>query len=134
MQQQLPLSDLRKQWAEAWGKTPHARIGRGMLEASLAYKQRELTVERYKTVEQARISALVKQYKRNPKSFHCRSEIKPGTRLVKHWNGTRYSVLATETGYEYGGEDYSSLSQVALKITGTRWNGWSFFGLKGKAA
>ena len=57
---------------------------------------------------------------------------KPGTRLLREWNGRTYSVLSTPTGYEYDGRTFNSLSAVARDITGARWSGPRFFGLTGK--
>ena len=56
--------------------------------------------------------------------------ILPGTRFVRIWKGCRYEVLAQEKGFEYDGRIFRSLSAVAREITGTRWNGRLFFGLK----
>lgn len=126
----LSIEELRREWASAWGLDPHARIGRSMLEKSLAYKQRgqELVPDQQKRLEQ-----LIKQYKRNPNCFDEDIPVlKPGTRLVRNWNGIRHSVLVQTAGYEYKGKIYGSLSQIASEIAGTRWNGWIFFGLKKK--
>jgi Protein of unknown function (DUF2924) len=128
----LSIKELRQEWASVWGLQPNARIGRSMLEKSLAYKKSEqgLTSD-----QQKRLDQLIKQYKRNPNCFDENVPVlKPGTRLVRNWNGTRHSVLVQTTGYEYKGKIYSSLSQIASEITGTRWNGLVFFGLKKKEA
>ena len=53
-----------------------------------------------------------------------------GTRLVREWQSTVQTVTVTDGGYEWQGRPYQSLSAVARAITGTRWNGWTFFGLK----
>lgn len=123
----LSLQELRDSWYEAWDFKPHARIGRVMLEKSLTYKKAQpLTRE-----QEARLEQLVKQYKRNPKIFDVQnSPLKPGTRLVKTYQGQKHSVLVTENGFEYEGQSYSSLSKIANDITGKKWNGWVFFGLK----
>ena len=54
----------------------------------------------------------------------------PGTRLVRIWNDRRYEVIVLADGYEFEGRTFRSLSAVAREITGTRWNGKVFFGLK----
>ena len=54
----------------------------------------------------------------------------PGTRLIREYQGVEHCVTVLPDGYEYGGRPYKSLSAVARAITGTRWNGWVFFGLK----
>lgn len=56
--------------------------------------------------------------------------IKPGGRLLREWNGVTHSVEVTETGYRWNKTTYSSLSAVARAITGARWSGPRFFGLK----
>ncbi|MFN3606155.1 MAG: DUF2924 domain-containing protein, partial [Cypionkella sp.] len=53
-----------------------------------------------------------------------------GTRLVREWQGTAQIVTVTKDGFEWQGRPYQSLSAIARAITGTRWNGWVFFGLK----
>lgn len=58
--------------------------------------------------------------------------IRPGTHLVREWNGRTYRVAVTETGYVLDGAVYRSLSAVAKRITGTAWSGPRFFGLTGK--
>lgn len=53
-----------------------------------------------------------------------------GTHLVREWNGVRHNVIVHEDGYEYSGKRYRSLSNIACEITGTRWSGPLFFGLR----
>jgi hypothetical protein len=50
--------------------------------------------------------------------------------LIREWQGVRHEVAVTAEGFTYLGEPYRSLSQVAHRITGTKWNGLVFFGLK----
>lgn len=132
----LSLLDLRARWAEMWGMEPHGRISRQMLVHSLAFRMREHEGRGLSAGQQARLAQLVKAYKRNPRIFDSGTagggNIKPGTRLIRVWNGERHSVLATESGFEHKGTTYSTLSEVARAITGTRWNGWLFFGLRKK--
>lgn len=60
--------------------------------------------------------------------------LEPGTRIAREWQGRRYEVDVLEKGFRHAGSDYRSLSQVAREITGTRWNGLRFFGLREPAA
>ena len=53
-----------------------------------------------------------------------------GTRLLRVWRGETHEVIATGSGYEYRGQTYSSLSRIAREITGTRWSGPLFFGVR----
>ena len=60
--------------------------------------------------------------------------LKPGTRLVRSWNGTIYKVLVNEDAFEFDGRRYESLSQIARDITGAHWSGPRFFGVKARSA
>lgn len=60
--------------------------------------------------------------------------LKPGTRLLREWNGRMHSVLVTEDGFQFDGRQYRSLSQIARRITGAHWSGPRFFGLKRPAS
>ncbi|MDP7152764.1 MAG: DUF2924 domain-containing protein, partial [Paracoccaceae bacterium] len=53
-----------------------------------------------------------------------------GTTLVREWDGVNHQVTVIDGGFEWQGRKYKSLSAVARAITGTRWNGWLFFGLR----
>ncbi|WP_249135352.1 DUF2924 domain-containing protein [Bradyrhizobium sp. AUGA SZCCT0222] len=53
-----------------------------------------------------------------------------GTRLIRNWKGVEHQVVVRDADFEYQGRPYKSLSAVARTITGTRWNGLVFFGLK----
>lgn len=55
--------------------------------------------------------------------------IRPGTRLIREWNGHTISVTAAEQGFEYDGKHFSSLTQIASEVTGTHWSGPRFFGV-----
>jgi hypothetical protein len=59
-----------------------------------------------------------------------RPELKPGTRLMREWQGRTYDVLVLDDGFFWQNTQYRSLSAVARKITGTAWSGPLFFGLK----
>lgn len=60
--------------------------------------------------------------------------LKPGTRLLREWNGRMHSVLVTKEGLQFDGKQYRSLSQIARRITGAQWSGPRFFGLKRPAS
>jgi hypothetical protein len=63
---------------------------------------------------------------------HRRSELKPGTILMREWNGRPERVRVIDEGFAWKGKTYDSLSSVAFAITGTKWNGPRFFGLRDK--
>lgn len=127
----LPLPELRQIWAKAWGLEPHAKIGRTMLIKSIDYKRREQASGGPPPELQKRLKTLVAAYKRNPRCFDEGIQgLKLGTRLIKTWKEKRHTVLVVKNGFEYEGRIYTSLSEIAAAITGARWNGWVFFGLK----
>jgi hypothetical protein len=59
--------------------------------------------------------------------------LKPGCSLIKEWRGVRHEVRVLEQGFSYLGEHFGSLSEAAQRITGTKWNGQVFFGLKARS-
>ena len=62
------------------------------------------------------------------------AEIRPGTVLGREWNGEMHRVAVLAEGFAWNGRTYPSLSKIAFAITGTRWNGPRFFGLREKAS
>ncbi len=86
-----------------------------------------------------RLRHLAKQYE-TPGSIverrRHRAERRPiaGTRLIREWDGIEHCVTVRQDDFEYLGTPYQSLSSIAREITGTRWNGWVFFGLKNQRA
>jgi hypothetical protein len=55
-----------------------------------------------------------------------------GTRLIREWQGVQHVVTVRINDFEFEGRPYQSLSAIARHITGTRWNGWTFFGLRAR--
>lgn len=129
--EKLSLTELRQIWAQAWEKKAPTQLGRTMLEVSLKFKlSKNINVELQNRIEQ-----LVKMYKRNPKCFDERcNALKPGTQIIRSWKGKKYTILVKSDGFDYQGRFYTSLSQIANEITGSRWNGHLFFGLKKKGS
>ena len=66
-----------------------------------------------------------------PRRPSARASLRPGNRLVRRWRGRTYVVEVTESGLIFEGTRFSSLSIIAIRITGTRWSGPKFFGLVG---
>ena len=101
----------------------------------LAAELREACGSGLSADQQKQLDHLIAVYKRNPKSFEQGvAGLKPGTKLVRTVEGKRHMVLVKTDCFEYAGKTYTSLSEVAFAITGTRWNGWLFFGLKRKSS
>ncbi len=128
---EMPLNQLRKYWSYAWGLEPHKYISREMLIAALLHKIREVNGDGLNHEQKAKLNALVKTYKRSKSEGSSRQlQIKSGTQFIREWKGKRHTVISKNGFFEYEGKKYSSLSAISSLITGTRWNGWTFFGVK----
>jgi hypothetical protein len=126
----LGLHELRGLWRQRLG-TPPQHLSADLTRRRLAY---ELQVREYgglKPETRRRLKQFYKAFKADP--HHTPSSnlgLKPGLVLSREWNGTEHRVTVLEKGFEYCDEQYGSLSQVARRITGSRWSGPAFFGLK----
>lgn len=128
----MPAPELRKQWQKLFD-TPPPRYNRRFLESRLAYRIQELAYGGLKPAAVARLEALGEQLDGgNITLRRIRGDDKPitGTKLIRHYQGVEHAVVVRVDGYEWEGRPYRSLSAIARAITGTRWNGWTFFGLK----
>ena len=127
-----PASALRARWRELFDTEPPA-YNRRFLESRLAYRIQELAFGGLSRETLERLQAMAKQYaSRDPAERKVRPMLRPvaGTRLIREWQGIEHCVIVRGEDFEYQGRPYKSLSSVARQITGTRWNGWTFFGLK----
>jgi hypothetical protein len=127
----LPVTGLKARWRELFDTEPPP-YNRRFLENRLAYRIQELAYGGLKPETLERLAALAEQVGGKPTTRARSAHDRPitGTRLVRDWKGVEHSVTVRDDGYEYQGRPYKSLSAIARLITGTRWNGWIFFGLK----
>ena len=128
----MPISDLKHQWRQLFETDPPP-FNRRYLESRLAYRIQELAYGGLKKETVERLRVLARQYdgKTGGRS-KARSNRLPiaGTRLVREWQGVQRCVTIRADDFEFQGRPYKSLSAIAREITGVRWNGWVFFGLK----
>ena len=132
----LPIPQLKAQWRDLFESEPPP-YNRRFLEHRLAYRIQELAYGGLKPSTLKRLRELGEQLDGgNPANRRRHHQDRPlaGTRLIREWQGVEHCVTVRDDGYEYQGRPYKSLSAVARGITGTRWNGWLFFGLKNRAA
>jgi hypothetical protein len=128
----MDVKALKQRWRELFSTEPPA-YNRRFLESRLAYRVQELAYGGLKPEVIARLEALGEQLDGGDVSVRRkRADDRPiaGTRLVREWHGVERHVTVLVDGYEYQGRPYKSLSAVARAITGTRWNGWVFFGIR----
>ena len=127
-----PTPDLKRQWRDLFESEPPP-YNRRFLESRLAYRIQELAYGGLKPGTIERLEALGEQLARGkglPRNFDTENRPIAGTRLIREWQGVEHCVTVRDADYEYQGRPYKSLSAIARAITGTRWNGWVFFGLK----
>ena len=130
-----PASALKIKWRALFDTEPPP-YNRRFLENRLAYRIQELAYGGLKPETLERLAALAEQVDGKPTRRARSAQDRPitGTRLVREWKGAEHSVTVRDEGYEYRGRPYKTLSAIARLITGTRWNGWIFFGLKNQRA
>ncbi len=129
-----PTPDLKVQWRELFASEPPP-FNRQYLVTRLAYRIQELTYGGLKPETIKRLEKLGDDLDGgNPIKRRIRTDLKPitGTRLLREWQGVEHVVTVTADGFEWQGRPYQSLSSIARAITGSRWNGWVFFGLKNR--
>ena len=130
-----PASALKARWRELFETEPPA-YNRRFLESRLAYRIQELAFGGLSRETLERLTAMSKQYANlGPIERKAKPSLRPinGTKLIREWQGVERRVTVRANDFEYLGRPYKSLSSVAREITGTRWNGWVFFGLKNTA-
>ena len=127
----MPIADLRKRYRELFRTEPPKAFGPDLLRRSIAHRIQERAYGGLQKSTQRLLDLLVKAAAAKP---HGRLElarrIKPGSELVRIWNGRTYRVMVMANGFAYDGKTFAGLSEIASAITGTRWNGPRFFGLR----
>jgi Protein of unknown function (DUF2924) len=96
----------------------------------LAFRIQELSQGGLPAQTQVRLTETIGMLRTPSRDVPRRS--RPGTRIVREWKGKVHEVTITDSGFEYEGETFKSLSLIACRITGTHWSGPAFFGTKGK--
>ncbi len=130
----MARKDLDAVWQSQFGKHPSRTLRRQTIIRMLAYRLQEKAYGGLKTSIAKQLRALIEcdgpGYR--PAAVPALRP-KPGTRIVREWQGKLHEVSILPDGYEYDGRKYGSLSEIARVITGTRWSGPVFFGMKRRA-
>jgi hypothetical protein len=134
----LDLAGLRARWQSVFQRPAPAHLTRHLLFAVIAYR---LQADRFGDLDHAIRQVLDRTVAKEAgpamsarlASFdQKRTELSPGTVLVREWDRRSQRVMVMADGFAWNGQTYDSLSKVAFAITGTRWNGPRFFGLRDK--
>jgi DUF2924 family protein len=129
----MPIAQLRVRYRELFRTDPPKAFGPDLLRRSIAQRIQEKAYGDLSRPAQRLLDQMSKAYAAKPNGkIVLPRRIKPGSVLVRDWKGKSHRVMVLAQGFAYDGETYSNLSEIAVLITGTRWNGPRFFGLRSK--
>jgi hypothetical protein len=117
----LDIAGLRQEWRRRYGQPPRFR-STDLLSRMLAWR---IQADALGGLDEATLRMLA-----SDRVMPSPVELAPGTRLAREWRGKRHEIEIAADCVRYQGQSYRSLSEVARAITGTRWNGLRFFGLR----
>ena len=126
-------AQLRAEWRRVYRASP-PRLTPDLLLRGIAFRLQERFLGGLSAASGSLLDRTARQLERSEKAGPRGSSdqrLKPGTRLVRSWNGKTYSVLVTDDGFLLDGKQFGSLTQVATAITGAHWSGPRFFGVRG---
>lgn len=129
--QKADISDLRDRWEILYGKAPSGQIGRSFLIRAIAYRLQEQAFGGLKPATRRLLARIADEaaVTNSPKKRQT-SKAQTGTILIREWQGSAHRITVLDDGVAFNGKRYRSLSEVARKITGSRWSGPRFFGLR----
>src|SRR5215467_2275192 len=130
---ELDVGALRARWQTVLGRRPPPDLPRHLLFRILAYRLQADLLGDLDPESQRLLDRSESPEKAGQRAVARRSaDVRPGTVLGREWKGQMQRVTVLEKGFAWKGKVYPSLSKIALSITGTRWNGPRFFGLRDK--
>jgi Protein of unknown function (DUF2924) len=130
----MPIVELRKRYRELFRGPPPKAFGPDLLRKSIAHTIQEKAYGGLPSSARRLLDQLVRSASTKPNGrLELLRRIKAGSELVRTWKGKTYRVTVVAGGFTYAGKTYDSLSEIATTITGTKWNGPRFFGLRSSA-
>ena len=128
---ELDLGELRQHWRALYKADASPHLSRELLLRAVAHRMQEVALGGLRPQRQRQLRQVAQQLKlTGAANTRPRAELKPGTRLVREWQGRTYDVLVLDGGFSWQDTHYRSLSALARTITGTAWSGPLFFGVK----
>ena len=129
----MPIARLRVRYREVFRTEPPKAFGPDLLRRSIAHRIQEKAYGGLSRPAQRLLDQAMKAFAAKPNGkIVLPRRIKPGSVLVREWKGRSHRVMVLADGFAYEGDVYSNLSEIAVLITGTKWNGPRFFGLRSK--
>ena len=126
---ELDLRRLRELWCRLYKTATAPQLSRELIMRAVAYRIQELASGGLRPELQRQLRQIGLELQQTGR-LRIRPQLKPGTRLMREWQGRSYEVLVLDDGFSWQGVHYRSLSAIARKITGTAWSGPLFFGLR----
>jgi hypothetical protein len=127
----LDIGELRQQWRGLYKTQAPPNLSRELLVRAVAHRMQELALGGLRPELRRQLMRIAQQFRQTGEAtIRARPNLRPGTRLMREWQGRTYEVLVLDDGFSWQGIRYRSLSAIARKITGTAWSGPLFFGLK----
>jgi hypothetical protein len=129
----MPIAQLRVRYCELFRTDPPKAFGPDLLRRSVAHRIQEKAYGGLSRSTQRLLDQMMKAFAAKPNGkIVLPRRIKPGSVLVREWKGRSHRVMVLADGFAYDGKNFANLSEIAGLITGTRWNGPRFFGLRSK--
>lgn len=126
----MTRTELYEEWRRQFRSNPPDRIRRDILELGIAWKLQEAALGGLQKAVVSELRSLADALAATGDIGRARPpRLKPGARLVREWGGEAHEVIVVETGFEWKGKRWKSLSSIASEITGAHWSGPRFFGL-----
>ena len=125
----MSAAERKAEWRRVFGIPAPAAFGTGLMARAIAYRLQEAKLGGLANAAQRRLAKLFRKEKREQARETGTTSVKPGTWLSRTWHGEVHQVVVLDTGFEYRGARYPSLSAIARHITGAGWSGPRFFGL-----
>ncbi len=127
----LNPAEIREQWQTLFGADPPSKLRSSLLIQGIAYRLQEQALGGLKPATRRLLNriaddATARRVSTNPEKIR----VTPGNTLIREWHGTKHQVTVLKDGFLYRTKHFRSLSLIARTITGSRWSGPLFFGLK----
>ncbi len=128
---EMAAPELRVEWHRLFRSHPPKLLSRDLLELAIAWKLQERVLGGLGATAKRQLAELAQTMAAKSDLANARTvSLRPGARLLREWRGETHEVLVVEDGFQWRGRTWASLSAIAREMTGTRWSGPRFFGLK----
>lgn len=126
---EAPLAEIKANWLKAFGTDAPGAMSRKLMIRALAHELQSRALGRLKPKVRKQLRRVIEPESPVP-GKSIRPSMQPGTRLLREWRGVCHCVDVTDDGFRWNNQTWGSLSAIARAITGARWNGPLFFGLR----